>query len=199
MADVKTIIIETPRLALETGPGSKEFLEGGAVFARVGDGGWPGAPIFNPAEAEAANAAEALERLAAGKELTRLRLEGPDFDASLAAILDQSDRRTVFAVVTSDQVVFHGYGIAAPLAEPGAAAYQDVLPTLAMIGDFYLAREVELPDGGKLFIEGRVLFEVLKNPSLKQSQIDKLKGALGRLETMLKRGNREPWEKHDCA
>jgi hypothetical protein len=58
-----------------------------------------------------------------------------------------------------------------------------------MIGEFYL--------GGD--IDGRVLFGALKNPSFKQTQVAKLKAAIGRLEKILKRDNLEPWDKHDCA
>jgi hypothetical protein len=191
MADVKTIIIETPSLSAEGGPGARELLGGGAALPRAGDGGWPGAPLDDPGAHVAAGPDDALERLRSGRELTRLRLEGPDFDGPLAAVLEAADRRTVLAVVTDDQVIFYGYGIdpAAETAGLGSAAWRDVLPTLAMIGEFYLAKGVE----------GRVIFGVLRNPSLKQTQIDKLKAALGRLETMLKRGSREPWDKHDCA
>jgi hypothetical protein len=132
--------------------------------------------------------AGALERLGAGEALVRLRLEGPAAEADLAELWDRSDRHTVFAVLAPDRALFLGFGInPGVLAKP--IAFRDVWPTLAQIGEFYLAPGVS----------GAVLFEILKNPSFKQTQIAKLKAAVGRLEKILKRGDREPWDKHDCA
>ena len=39
----------------------------------------------------------------------------------------------------------------------------------------------------------------MKNPNLKLEEIKKLKEALVRMESVIQRDNREPWDKHDCA
>ena len=43
------------------------------------------------------------------------------------------------------------------------------------------------------------IYQVMKNPNLKLEEIKKLKEALVRMESVIQRDNREPWDKHDCA
>ena len=40
---------------------------------------------------------------------------------------------------------------------------------------------------------------MMKDPNLKISEINKLKEAISRMESVIARDNREPWDKHDCA
>ncbi|MBD5641311.1 MAG: hypothetical protein HDQ91_02685 [Desulfovibrio sp.] len=47
--------------------------------------------------------------------------------------------------------------------------------------------------------EAAVLYQVLKDPNLKLNEIIKLQEALARMESVIERNNREPWDKHDCA
>ena len=46
---------------------------------------------------------------------------------------------------------------------------------------------------------GAIIYQVMKNPNLKLEEIKKLKEALVRMESVIQRDNREPWDKHDCA
>ena len=47
--------------------------------------------------------------------------------------------------------------------------------------------------------EGAVLYQAFKDPNFKLKEINKLRDALGRMETAVARQEREPWDKHDCA
>jgi hypothetical protein len=192
VADIKVIIIETADGDLSgEGPAVKALDEGGAAFfPREPSGAWTDAPIDDHEAATAKSLDEALERLASGRELTYLRLDGPDFEPGLIRLLDAADRRTTLAVLAPDHVALYGYGInPEPASIRYAIAWRHLLPTLAAIGEFYLSRDAR----------GQVVFEALKDPNIKQARVDKLKAALGRLEKMLKRESREPWDKHDCA
>ncbi|MDR1657217.1 MAG: hypothetical protein LBT47_06630 [Deltaproteobacteria bacterium] len=190
MADIKTVVVSLPKLTVSGGPGSAEVIERGAVFGGFVPGYWAEVPIDNPQEAVAADLSGVLKRLSEGAALTYIEFNGSDFDHHLADLIEQSDRRTVLAVFGHDKLAFYGFGInTKALVSDKTAQFDDLWPTLAMIGEFYLTEKVS----------GRVWFEVLKNKSFKQSQIDKLKAALARVEKMLKRENREPWDKHDCA
>ncbi|MDR1049639.1 MAG: hypothetical protein LBP95_00890 [Deltaproteobacteria bacterium] len=190
MADIKTIVVRVPEIREFSGPGCDELLKNGAVFSDYRDGEIAGLSDADAGRARAENLETALARLKDGRDLVLLRLERPVFEAGLLELLEKSDRRTILAVVSPDRLVFYGFGVAnkaGVIRDPAAAA--DVLPTLAMVGEFFL-------EGSPA---GRVLYRALKNPNFKQVQIEKLKAALGRLEKMLKRENREPWDKHDCA
>ncbi|MDR3135733.1 MAG: hypothetical protein LBU69_06550 [Deltaproteobacteria bacterium] len=190
MADIKTLIVKVPEISENTGLGCQEALRKGAFFASYAPG-----PFMESAEpealkgAQASSVAQALERLKNGSGLTWLELAGPDFDQGLFELLGQSDRRTVIAVVSESSLAFYGLGIDSKAKPKARATSADVLPTLAQVGEFYLGDNVQ----------GNVLFEALKNKNFKQSQIARLKAALDRLEKMIKRENREPWDKHDCA
>jgi hypothetical protein len=186
MADVKTIVVESPSLA--AGPGARTALEGGAVFVQYQAGPWPYGALEDWAAVSAAGPREALARAEAGEALTFVKLSGAAFDGDLAEILERCDRRTVLAVVAPEQLIFFGFGVNVGRFERPASSV-DVLPTLAQTGEFFLAPP----------IKGAVLYEALKNPNFKQVQIAKLKAALARLEKALKRDEREPWDKHDCA
>ena len=48
-------------------------------------------------------------------------------------------------------------------------------------------------------VDGAVLFQVFKDPDFKTREIEKLKAGLARMETALQRGERQPWDKHECA
>ncbi|MDR1111120.1 MAG: hypothetical protein LBP92_10625 [Deltaproteobacteria bacterium] len=190
MAEIKTLVALVPEIDPLLGPG-RGLLEGGAVFGCYAQGPLFGAlgPGREPS-IRADGPDEALARIRDGQELTCLELRGPSLGAQLGDLIDQTDRRTVMAIVSPSALAFLGYGISRGAGGPAArASAADVLPTLAQVGEFFL--------DGK--IEGAVLFEALLNPNFKQAQIAKLRAALDRLERMLRRDNREPWDKHDCA
>jgi predicted AlkP superfamily phosphohydrolase/phosphomutase len=65
----------------------------------------------------------------------------------------------------------------------------DVVPTICYLMGLKLPEQTE----------GAVLYQALKNPNMQADEMNKLKAALGRMETALQRGERQPWDKHECA
>ena len=65
----------------------------------------------------------------------------------------------------------------------------DLVPTICYLMDWPMPQTVD----------GAVLFQVFKDPDLKVKEIKKLKDGLARMETALQRGERQPWDKHECA
>jgi hypothetical protein len=65
----------------------------------------------------------------------------------------------------------------------------DLVPTVCYLLDLPLPPKAE----------GAVLYQVLKDPDFKSKEIEKLKSGLARMETALQRGERQPWDKHECA
>ena len=66
---------------------------------------------------------------------------------------------------------------------------QDIAVTIATIADLPIDEDCT----------GAIIYQVMKNPNLKLEEIKKLKEALVRMESVIQRDNREPWDKHDCA
>ena len=65
----------------------------------------------------------------------------------------------------------------------------DLVPTICYLMDWPMPSTVD----------GAVLFQVYKDPDLKIKESKKLKDGLARMETALQRGERQPWDKHECA
>jgi predicted AlkP superfamily phosphohydrolase/phosphomutase len=65
----------------------------------------------------------------------------------------------------------------------------DIVPTVCYLMDLALPAQAE----------GAVIYQVLKDPDFKSKEISKLKDGLARMETALQRGERQPWDKHECA
>ncbi|MGD0855066.1 MAG: alkaline phosphatase family protein [Dehalococcoidia bacterium] len=65
----------------------------------------------------------------------------------------------------------------------------DIVPTICYLMDLPVPSTV---DGG-------VLYQAFKNPDFKSDEIAKLKAGLARMEIALQRGERQPWDKHECA
>jgi len=65
----------------------------------------------------------------------------------------------------------------------------DIVPTICYLMDLPLPPTAE----------GAVLYQAFKNPDFKSDEIAKLKAGLARMETALQRGERQPWDKHECA
>lgn len=47
--------------------------------------------------------------------------------------------------------------------------------------------------------EGGVLYQAFKDPNFAYEEIHKLRAGISRMETALQRGERQPWDKHECA
>lgn len=65
----------------------------------------------------------------------------------------------------------------------------DIVPTVCYLLDFPVPAQAE----------GAVIYQALKDPDFKTKEIEKLKSGLARMETALQRGERQPWDKHECA
>jgi hypothetical protein len=65
----------------------------------------------------------------------------------------------------------------------------DVVPTICYLLDLPLPAQAE----------GSVIYQAFKDPDFKVKEINKLKDGLSRMETALQRGERQPWDKHECA
>ena len=65
----------------------------------------------------------------------------------------------------------------------------DLVPTICYLMDLPIPEQTE----------GAVIYQALADPNFKQKEIRKLQDGLKRMEAALERGNREPWDKHDCA
>jgi predicted AlkP superfamily phosphohydrolase/phosphomutase len=65
----------------------------------------------------------------------------------------------------------------------------DIVPTICYLMDLPVPPTVD----------GAVLYQLFKNPDFKTEEINKLKAGLARMETALQRGERQPWDKHECA
>jgi hypothetical protein len=65
----------------------------------------------------------------------------------------------------------------------------DIVPTICYLMDLPLPTQTE----------GAILYQAFKNPDFKSSEVAKLKAGLARMETALQRGERQPWDKHECA
>jgi len=65
----------------------------------------------------------------------------------------------------------------------------DIVPTICYLMDLPVPSTVD----------GAVLYQAFKNPDFKSDEIGKLRAGLARMETALQRGERQPWDKHECA
>lgn len=111
-------------------------------------------------------------------------------DAELAAVLDAADRRTLVVVLTAKAVALYGLAVNNKIGTVDrAVTAQDLMVTIATIADL----EIDAT------CTGAIIYQAMKNPNLKLDEIRKLKDALIRMESVIQRDNREPWDKHDCA
>ena len=114
-------------------------------------------------------------------------VEGAD---ALAPALEAADRRTLVVVVSASGTAFYGLAVNPKAGIVGRAVNaQDIAVTIATIADLPVDEDCT----------GAIIYQVMKNPNLKLEEIKKLKEALVRMESVIQRDNREPWDKHDCA
>jgi hypothetical protein len=84
---------------------------------------------------------------------------------------------------------FSGPGIKKGYAMERTCNLVDIVPTICYLLDLPLPAQVE----------GGVIYQALKDPDVKIKEMTKLKDGLSRMETALQRGERQPWDKHECA
>jgi predicted AlkP superfamily phosphohydrolase/phosphomutase len=85
--------------------------------------------------------------------------------------------------------VFNGPGIKKGLRLERTMWLQDIVPTICYLSDLPMPADVD----------GAVVWQVFKDPNMKQKEVAKLKDGLARMEAALSRKERAPWDKHDCA
>ncbi len=85
--------------------------------------------------------------------------------------------------------VMNGPGMKAGARLDRTLWLQDLVPTLCYVMNWPVPADVE----------GAIVYQVLKDPNLRNKQMVKLESGLLRMEAALERKNREPWDKHDCA
>jgi predicted AlkP superfamily phosphohydrolase/phosphomutase len=84
---------------------------------------------------------------------------------------------------------FTGPGIQKGLRLERTSSLVDIVPTICYLMDLPVPPTVE----------GGVLYQIFKDPDFKIKELNKLKDGLSRMETALQRGERQPWDKHECA
>lgn len=145
-----------------------------------------------------AEAAEALGAVKAEADGIAALFEAPgetafvlaEGDAALAAAVEAADRRTLIVVANDSGAAFQGLAINAKAGSVDRAVNaQDIAVTIATIADLPITEACT----------GAIIYQVMKNPNLKLDEIKKLKEAISRMESVIQRDNREPWDKHDCA
>lgn len=111
-------------------------------------------------------------------------------EEALAAALEAANRRTVVVVAAADGVAFYGMGINTKVGKVARkVSADDIALTIATLADLPIGEDCT----------AAIVYQVLKDPNLKLNEIIKLQEALARMESVIERNNREPWDKHDCA
>ena len=184
MADKKAILVNAKGMKLSgAGEASEKIAKKAAVLPNA-----DATSIVEKAQAlggvktDAANLADVLEKN------TLAIIEGTE--TALAAALEAANRKTLVVVAADDGVAFYGLGVNGKAGNVQRKANaDDIVLTIATVADMPIG-----PD-----CEAAILYQVLKDPNLKLNELIKLQEALARMESVIERNNREPWDKHDCA
>lgn len=185
MAEKKALVLVAPALSLNGGGEVLDKLKKKAVL--LPNAKAEGLDALLKGMGGVAVATGGLEAACATEDALLLLSGG---EAELAAALEAADRRTLLVVVTGGGVALHGLGMDSKAGSVDRAVNaQDVAVTIATV--------VDLPVDNTC--TGGIIYQAMKNPNLKLDEIKKLKEALIRMESVIQRDNREPWEKHDCA
>jgi predicted AlkP superfamily phosphohydrolase/phosphomutase len=86
-------------------------------------------------------------------------------------------------------LVFYGPNIKKGLRLSRTCGLTDVVPTICYLLKWPVPAETE----------GCVLYQAFKDPNFIAADFDKMQAALARMENALQRGERQPWDKHECA
>ncbi|MDE7012837.1 MAG: hypothetical protein K2O76_06335 [Mailhella sp.] len=179
MAEKKAIIIFSNAVAFDS---DSKFGKKCATFAQADVNGLE--TLVASYGKSAASCDEAVKALEAGEACVYTK------DGNIDVILENVDRRTLVVVVSDKGVAFWGHGVNNKAGAVNRAVNaQDIYVTVANITDLPITAECT----------GAVLYQMMKDPNLKISEINKLKEAISRMESVIARDNREPWDKHDCA
>lgn len=184
MADKKAILVDAAGMNLAgSGEALDKLNKKAAILPNAETAGLADkAAALGGVKTDAAGLAGTLENAAfavlSGKE------------EAVAAALEAANRRTVVIVAADDGVAFYGMGVngKAGKVERKVGA-DDVALTIATLADLPIAEDCT----------AAIIYQVMKDPNMKLNEIVKLQEALARMESVIERNNREPWDKHDCA
>lgn len=192
MAEKKALIVLAHSADIAGGKGTGKLLKKGAMLKNYTAGNIFNASV-NKTEITTVDVDGLAAAVEAGTALMVLDLGSADtaaMETAMVKVMDAVDRKTIIAVAGKNGLVLYGQGIDPKVGEVSRAVRaEDILPTLAAVGEFKLTAEAA----------GAVIYQTLKSPNTKLDEIEKLKEALKRMESALARDNREPWDKHDCA
>ncbi len=179
MADKKVVLLMADAVDFAA---NAKFAKKAAVLAKADTAGLDAlAASLGAVNSDAAGIAAALEGGAA-----LVLVKGADIDAAMEA----ADRRTMLVVAGPSSVAFYGFAVNQKAGQVDrAVTAQDIAVTIANVADL----EIDAT------YTGAIIYQAMKDPNMKLDEIKKLKEALKRLESVLNRGNQEPWDKHDCA
>ena len=182
MAEKKAILVLAEGLDLAA---AGDLLKKAAILPNASiEGLAAAAEKLGAVKADAAGIAAALETPG---DTVLVLAEGAD---ALAAAVEAADRRTLIVAASAAGVAFQGLAINGKAGTVDRAVNaQDIAVTIATIADLPIC---DCCTGG-------IIYQVMKNPNLKLDEIKKLKEAIARMESVIQRDNREPWDKHDCA
>ncbi len=179
MAEKKAIIIFSNAVAFDA---DSKFGKKCATFAQADVNGLE--TLVASYGKSAASCDEAVKAVEAGDPCVYTK------DGNIDVILENVDRRTLVVVVSDKGAAFWGHGVNNKAGAVNRAVNaQDIYVTIANITDLPITAECT----------GAILYQMMKDPNLKISEINKLKEAISRMESVIARDNREPWDKHDCA
>ncbi|OGP47108.1 MAG: hypothetical protein A3K30_03665 [Deltaproteobacteria bacterium RBG_13_51_10] len=98
-----------------------------------------------------------------------------------AAELGQGNQRSIMIV--------YGPGIKKGYRLKRTMWLTDIVPTICHLMNWPMPKDVE----------GAVIYQMFRDPNFKQNQVEDLQKSLESMEKALARGERNPWDKHDCA
>ena len=184
MSEKKAIFLDAPAMSLAgAGDALAKFTKKAAVLVNADAAGLAAkCEALGGVKCQAADLAAALEKN------DFCLVEGGE--EALAQVLEAANRRTLVVAACAEGVAFYGMAVngKAGKVERKVDA-DDVALTIATIAN--LPNSADCTAG--------IIYQVLKDPNLKLTEITKLEEALARMEQVMARNSREPWEKHDCA
>lgn len=186
MADKKALLILADDLDLNASGDALDQLRKKAALLPNADSAGLAALVEKMGGAVVPAAAEAMRAAVAGEN----GLAVAHGAAALAPALEVADRRTVILVAAARGAAFYGLAVNARAGSVERAVNaRDLAVTLAAIADLDIDESCT----------GAIVYQILKNPNFKRDEIKKLQEAIMRMESILERNSREPWDKHDCA
>lgn len=116
-----------------------------------------------------------------------------DSEAALGDAISKASemggKKLLVVIMNKESAIFFGPGVGRGVKLDKAIPATTIAPTVAYLADFALPAQVEAP----------VAYSVLKELNFKMKEFHKIYNSMNAMMTSLERGNRQPWDKHDCA